>query len=140
MKHAFLALAMLATAPASADTLIVHNDNGGRVDHRLQAIAGIEQRGDSVRVSGHCYSACTMYLALGPDRLCAEPGVMFGFHAATNARTGAALPLWTAVMATHYPEKVRNWFYDHAAHVTTGLVQLRGSDMIMMGFVSECEQ
>ena len=140
MKHAIFALAMLATAPASADTLIFHNDHGGRVDLRLQAIAGIEQRGDNVRLSGRCYSACTMYLALGPDRLCAEPDVMFGFHAATDARTGVALPLWTAVMATHYPEPVAKWFKDHAAHVTNGLVLLRGSDMTRLGFVSECEQ
>jgi len=139
MKHTIFALAMLATAPASADTLIVHNDPGGRVDLRATMIQGIAATGHRVEIRGeYCNSACTMYLGLA--NLCAEPGVVFGFHAATNARDGKILQFWNAVMAAHYPEPVANWFYKHAAHVTPGLVRLRGADMIRLGFVSECEQ
>ena len=96
-----LALALIAAPPASADTLNVHDDPGGRIDHRQREVAALLDTGGTVRLSGFCYSACTMYLALGPDRLCAERDVMFGFHAATDARTKAVLPHWNDVFAAH---------------------------------------
>lgn len=125
---------------ASADTLTVRNDYGGRVDYRQRAVAALLDTGGTVRLSGVCNSACTMYLALGPKRLCAEPGVVFGFHAATDARTKAVLPYWNDVLAAHYPKPVAVFFREHAAHVTEGIVRVRGSDLIRLGFVSECAE
>ena len=95
---AVLACNIAAVAPAAAKTIA--NDRGGQIiDYAI-----IVSETKTVRFTGNCDSACTLYLAV-PDK-CVMPGASFGFHlpyGSTKLETAKAY-LWRS-----YPNWVVAW-------------------------------
>ena len=137
-----LSLGLLIVGSAvPADTLIIGNDPGGRIDHRQQIIQRIKQAGNRVEIrGGYCNSACTMFLGL--PNMCISASTVFGFHGPSSQYPG--LPLqpktferWSRVMADHYPQPLRSWFMTDARYELQSIKRVRGRDIIEMG-VAEC--
>lgn len=137
-----LTLGLLALGTAlPAETLIIGNDAGGRIDHRQQIIQRIKQAGDRVEIrGGYCNSACTMFLGL--PNMCISASTVFGFHGPSSQFPGFPLQpktfeRWSRVMADHYPQPLRSWFLTDARYELEGIKRVRGRDIIQMG-VAEC--
>ncbi len=131
----------VATTTVTADTLIIRNDPGGRVDLRQAALQRIKTAGDRVEIrGGYCNSACTMYLGL--PNMCISASTVFGFHGPSSSLPGLPLPQkqfehWSRIMADTYPQPLRQWFLEDARYELRSLKRVRGRDIIDMG-VSEC--
>ena len=64
--------------------------------------------GTTVKFTGPCASACTIYLALPRDQICITRGATFGFHGPYSA-TPDASRIAQAYLLEHYPEWVKTW-------------------------------
>jgi hypothetical protein len=104
VRHVFIAILLcLFSVPATAETIEVFDNHGGRVADYNARWAGLAARGVNVRIVGPCQSACTVLLGHIPrSRICVTPNASFGFHLArleTATRT-----LWNA-----YQADIRSW-------------------------------
>jgi len=116
---AFLFAGML---PASAETIEVVYDNGGRLGDYTARWAMYRREGAHVRVAGPCYSECTMLLGQIPrQRICVTPEASFGFHLADLPATTAAL--WKA-----YPTDIKAWISEHGG-LTEEFLLLQAPDV-----------
>jgi hypothetical protein len=110
-----IALAALATTAVTAGAVseapvfyTVSNDHGGMIVDYAIKTAQLEQTGQTVKFSGRCDSACTLYLGLNEDQLCVTPSARFGFHlpfgsSSQGNRTAASYLL------KKYPGWVHGW-------------------------------
>ena len=72
------AMALCLAAPALGATSTPYG-NGGSAKAFEQVVAKYRQSGEQLRITGHCQSACTMFLAL--RNVCIEPNAELLFHA-----------------------------------------------------------
>jgi hypothetical protein len=112
---------LVLTSAASAATIDVNDNHGGRVavyDARWAAAAA---RGDSVRIVGPCQSACTVLLGHIPrERICVTPDASFGFHL-------AKLPAATATLRNAYAPDIKGWIQAHGG-LTENFIWMRAPD------------
>lgn len=102
-----LATLFLSTPSASAETIDVFDNHGGRVVEYNARWAGLAARGVSVRIVGPCQSACTVLLKHIPrSRICVTPAARFGFHQ-------AKLPEATATLWSGYGADIKAWINAH---------------------------
>lgn len=96
--------------PPPAAEVTIAGSNGGAVQMFASRVVDYGQAGSHVRVMGPCVSACTLVLALPPDRICVGPRAVFGFHQPflSNKPGLATSDLGTAMTDT-YPPFVRQW-------------------------------
>jgi len=93
--------------PAWAETIEVVYDNGGRLTDYTARWAMHRREGAYVRVTGPCYSECTMLIGQIPrDHICVTPKASFGFHLA--AAPGTTTALWKG-----YPTDIKAWISEH---------------------------
>ena len=104
VRLAFIAaLLCLIAMPATAETIDVSDNHGGRVADYNTRWAGYAARGVNVRIVGPCQSACTVLLGHIPrSRICVTPNASFGFHLARLEV--ATQTLWNA-----YQADIRAW-------------------------------
>jgi len=123
---------------ARSETIVVNNDMGGLIRERVQEINEIQRQKDRVKIKGRfCYSTCTMFLIV--DDMCVSPYTRFGFHGPSyygKPLSPDRFAYWSNVMASHYPEPIRNWFLSTVIAKESTTV-LMGSDLIRLGF-EEC--
>lgn len=129
-----IALILSGLSPAAARD--VRHDLGGSIRVRLAEIDALRARGERVRILGTCVSACTLYLGL-PDT-CVAPSARLGFHGPSAATRGLPLPRRefervSAIMAGHYPARLRRWFWTEGRMRTDGYVTLSGAEVIRLG-------
>jgi len=102
-----VALALLSSAPAGAETIDVYDNHGGSVAQYDARWAAFGSQGVSVRIVGPCQSACTVLLGHIPrSRICVTPAASFGFHL-------AHLPAATATLWSAYPADIKTWVNQH---------------------------
>lgn len=102
-----LATLFLSTHSASAETIDVFDNHGGRVVEYNARWAALAARGVSVRIVGPCQSACTVLLKHIPrSRICVTPAARFGFHQ-------AKLPEATATLWSGYGADIKAWINAH---------------------------
>lgn len=112
---------------------------GGSVNQVSLEVALQALDPDPICLPGPVYSAHTMYLHLGTDRLRTTPDTVWGFHGATSRTTGEWSESATRKLAESYPPALAEWFwsgpaYQHGADMT----RVRGAWLIANGWAGEC--
>ena len=137
-----LALVLALAPPARADRVLpvavhtIRDDPGGAIGARVRQVAALRAEGARVRITGGCWSSCTMLLAL--PGACVTPSARLGFHGPGSGRYGialspAAFERWSRVMASHYPEPLRGWYLREGRNITVGFTVMRGAELIRLG-------
>jgi hypothetical protein len=146
LKKAFLALAafsMIAGSYVSAEAapfrraapvVNIGYDRGGEIITYALKMKKLERSGSSVRFSGRCDSACTLYLALS-DRACLTRGAAFGFHLpyGSSARGNRVAAEY---LVRNYPGWVRSWIRANGG-LTSGIKTMRYD--YASKFIKPCE-
>jgi hypothetical protein len=134
-----IALAYLSWMSAAAGQTVIRSDMGGSIDEYAARVAA---ETGAVSVRGQCYSACTMWLALG-DRVCTYRSAQWGFHGATAVdRRMAAIvePYANWQLARSYTPAVRRRFERSWINLRERNMRvISGAEMIKMG-VKECRK
>jgi hypothetical protein len=112
--------ALGASAPAWAATSAPYA-KGGRTVEFAQDVEKFRRSGEQFRITGHCQSACTMFLAL--PNVCIQPNARLLFHA-------GAQPIATQRMMNSYNTKLRAYLTANRAMETPAFHTISGSDMI----------
>lgn len=112
------------------DHFQLNDDYGGDVDAYARAFALLASGGEEIRVTGQCYSACT--LVLNNPKACAMPNAVFGFHAARyyNAETREVMgnsAYGNRIMWAHYPDKVKQRL---GGRLSDEAVYIKGTDLL----------
>lgn len=98
-------MALCLAAPALAASSAPYA-KGGRTKDFAGDVEQYRRSGELFRISGHCQSACTMFLAL--PNVCVEPSARLLFHGGENATA-------TRRMINSYNARLRS--YLKARHV-----------------------
>lgn len=109
-------------------------DSGGLLYTYMNTVLTADILGKEVRIAGTCISACTVYL--GAKRACVEPDAVLWFHAAHDPKTRVIDRRATELMATYWPQPVRDWAQKNRAMERiefTTLQALTGRELIGMG-------
>jgi hypothetical protein len=93
------ALACCLAVPALAATSAPYA-KGGKTKHFAVDVRKYKQSGELFRITGHCQSACTMFLVL--RNVCIEPSAQLLFHAGQT-------PEATRRMFNSYNSKLRGY-------------------------------
>src|SRR5262245_1680355 len=107
-------------APAVAATSTPYA-MGGRTKLFAMDVERYRQSGELFRITGHCQSACTMFLSL--RNVCIEPGARLLFHAGEN-------DIATSRMMNSYNAKLRSYLTAQHAMDTPAFHTISGQDMI----------
>jgi hypothetical protein len=94
---------------------------GGRTRDYAVIVQQHDQSGELFRITGHCQSACTMFLAI--RNVCVEPGARLLFHAGQNA-------IATDRMFNSYNAALRSYLTASRAMETAKFHTISGRDMI----------
>lgn len=122
--------------PAAARRISIANDPGGAVEDYARRVAALRDSAVEVRITGGCWSACTLYLAL--PQTCVTRTARLGFHGPSSRYPGIPLPqpafdTISRRMAAHYPEPLRGWYLAKGRFRTRGFTEFTGAELIRMG-------
>lgn len=96
--------------PEPAAEVTIANQRGGGVTAHAQRVIAYDEAGTRVRLMGSCVSACTLILALPPDRICVGPRAQLGFHLPSSyGRRDLGIEDLGRAMTESYPEFVQRW-------------------------------
>jgi hypothetical protein len=112
------------------DHFQLNDDYGGDIAAYARAFELLASGGEEIRVTGQCYSACTMVLK-NPNA-CAMPKAIFGFHAARYYNKKTLEIIGESVMGNfivwmHYPDKVKQRL---GGRLTAEPVYIKGTDLL----------
>jgi hypothetical protein len=93
---------------SESGVLTIQNEPGGYITDYAMRMMEWRAKGLSVRFTGTCDSACTLYLALPYEQTCITEGASFRFHAPI-AETQHARLIAEEYMLNTYPGWVRAW-------------------------------
>jgi hypothetical protein len=113
-------VALCLAIPAMAATSTPYA-MGGRTDEFAVEVERYRRSGELFRITGHCQSACTMFLAL--PNACLEPSARLLFH-------GAKLPVGTRRMLNSYNSKLRRHLIANRIMESPQFHTISGRDMI----------
>lgn len=109
----------------------IRHDGGGNVVTYMGRMLTLKP---NAKIDGWCASACTIYLA----KACVTPRSTLMFHAAFDERKKQIDVRMTESMSKFYPEPLREWFMESAAHLYgNNYVELSGAQVIALG-AREC--
>ena len=117
-------------------TTTIRKDIGGSISERAFEIEELRDSGESVRITGLCASACTMYLTL--PNTCVKRHARLLFHGPQTQFYGVGLnkedfDLWSNVVASYYPKEIKEKYLNSWRYTTIGAVEVSGSQAIQMG-------
>ena len=117
--------------PASA-AVVLSDDIGGKMEDYTSKFQRLRTSGEAVVIDGKCYSACTIVLGvLPPNRVCATPNAVFGFHAAwmyDTAGNRVPSPAGTKDLMKAYPASVRAWISRNGG-LRSDMMYLQGREL-----------
>ena len=129
-----ITVALLSSAPATADVRIGH-DAGGQIGPYLERLVALRNSGERVIIDGPCLSACTMVLGVIPrERICMTGRARLGFHAAWHpAGNGQQVASYggTQLLMQVYPHKVRSWI-SRKGGLSGRMMYLQGRELAQM--------
>ncbi|MFV2034775.1 MAG: hypothetical protein ACC631_06655 [Halocynthiibacter sp.] len=128
-----------AASTARGQVVVVSNDRGGLVGRRAEQIETIRATRQRVEIRGRiCLSSCTMYLGL--PNTCISPDTSFGFHGPSfygTALSPADFEYWSAVIASYYPQPLRDWYMREGRTRISNYFRISGRELIRMG-IKQC--
>jgi hypothetical protein len=129
MRILFAAIVSLfyATAPASAEGSSQGYGMGGWYEQFDPVIAKYNQSGELFRITGHCQSACTMFL--GIRNVCVERSARLLFHGSHDRQRRITEYHNNRVMS-HYNAALRNYIVAGGYTNTLAFHTISGQDMI----------
>ena len=107
-------------APAQAATSTPYA-KGGRTKEFAVDVEQYRRSGELFRITGHCQSACTMFLAV--RNVCIEPSARLLFHAGDNDTA-------TRRMMNSYNAKLRGYLTAHHVMQSSAFHTISGRDVI----------
>jgi hypothetical protein len=130
MKKTMLVAAGLALAiPALAAADSRPYAMGGITREFAPKVREADRSGKTFRISGHCQSACTMFLAV--RTVCIEPSARLLFHAGKVARG-------TRDMMNSYNPKLRAYLVSNGTMESSAFHTISGRDMIARFGYRQC--
>ena len=114
------AIALCLAAPALAATSTPYS-KGGRTRDFAVDVERYRRSGDLFRITGHCQSACTMFLAL--PNACVEPSARLLFHAGQT-------PEGTRRMFDSYNARLRSYLTANRIMESPAFHTISGRDVI----------
>jgi hypothetical protein len=132
---AFPLLALLM-GPAMAAGSSEGHGMGGRFIYFDPIVAQYNQSGEEFRITGHCQSACTLFLAI--RHVCIEPSAELLFHAGGDRATGAVGMRETQHMLNAYNGRLRSYLLAHHAMDTFDFFTISGRDVIQKFGYRQC--
>lgn len=134
-------LASALTATSASATVVLSDDNGGKMEEYTSRFQRVRNSGETVVIDGPCLSACTMVLGLVPrNRICVTANAVLGFHAAwmyDKSGSRVASPSGTRELMKTYPASVRAWIARHGG-LTPDMMYLRGR--ALAAIVAPCDK
>ena len=115
------AIALSLTLSAAQAATSSGYSKGGRTKDFAVDVERYKQSGEQFRITGHCQSACTMFLAL--RNVCVEPSARLLFHA-------GATPEGTRRMFNSYNGRLRAYLTANHIMESPAFHTLSGRDMI----------
>ena len=110
---------------------------GGKMSAFDPVVSQYNQTGELLRISGHCQSACTIFL--GIRNVCVEPGAVLLFHAGHSASDDKQISAdATKHMLSAYNSSLRAYLLEHHVMDTLTLVPISGTDLIKKFGYREC--
>ena len=110
---------------------------GGKMAAFDPVVSQYNQTGELFRISGHCQSACTIFL--GIRNVCVEPGAVLLFHAGHPAGDDNKMSAdATKHMLSAYNSSLRAYLLEHHVMDTLTLVPISGTDLIKKFGYREC--
>ena len=117
------------------EPLVVRNARGGLLRERLREIGQLRKQSRPVEIRGAiCFSTCTMFLGL--PNTCISPDTTFGFHGPSSygrPLDPATFNRASKVIATHYPEPLKQWYMDEGRFKIRSISRVKGANIIKMG-------
>jgi hypothetical protein len=113
-------LTFCAVSPVMAATSTPWSKGGSTKEFAVD-VQRHRQSGELFRITGHCQSACTMFLAL--PNVCVEPSARLLFHAGKT-------PEGTRRMFNSYNSRLRSYLTANHAMETPAFHTISGRDMI----------
>ena len=113
------AVMLLATAAVAADSRPYAR--GGRTIEFAKDVQKYNSSGERFRITGHCQSACTMFLAV--RGVCVEPSARLLFHAGEN-------DVATRRMLNSYNGKLRRYLIANNIMATPAFTTIPGRVII----------
>jgi hypothetical protein len=110
---------MLASPVGAADSRPYAR--GGSTKKFGEDVQRYNQAGEKFRITGHCQSACTMFLAV--RTVCVEPTARLLFHAGNNDEA-------TQRMLRSYNRKLRSYVVANKLMATPAFTTISGRDII----------
>lgn len=130
MKEAMLLVAVLAVAiPVAAAADSRPYAMGGITREFAPKVREADRAGKTFRISGHCQSACTMFLAV--RTVCIEPSARLLFHAGKTARG-------TRDMMNSYNAKLSAYLVSNGIMERATFHTISGRDMITRFGYRQC--
>ena len=138
IRVAVICLTVLAAcgySRAADGRIIVQDDHGGPITEYEKTRAKLASDPAGIILCGNIGSAATIFVSL--PNACACEDASFHFH---GARVGIHhSPEGTAVMASYYPEPLRDWYLREAAHlILTDYVTLTAQELATMNVLEIC--
>ena len=125
-----------ADIAAKADPLQEYR-MGGKFTAFDPVVAQYNETGELFRISGHCQSSCTVFLAI--KNVCIEPGAELLFHAGNPANDITKISAdATRHMLNAYNPSLRAFLLEHHVMDTHTLFSISGTDMIKKFGYREC--
>jgi len=120
-------LVALLLGPAIAAGSSEGHGRGGLYIYFDPIVAQYNQSGEEFRITGHCRSACTLFLAI--RHVCIEPSAELRFHAGHD-RNGAVGVRETQHMLNAYNGRLRSYLLAQHAMDSFDFFTISGHDMI----------
>lgn len=114
------AMVLCLAAPALAASSTPYG-KGGKTKDFASDVDRYRRSGELFRISGHCQSACTMFLAL--PNVCVEPSARLLFHGGENATA-------TRRMTNSYNSRLRSYLTEHHVMGSPAFHTISGRSMI----------
>jgi hypothetical protein len=130
LRTALTIIALLIPAHVMAAGSSVGHGMGGQLPEFVAIIDQYNASGEEFRITGHCQSSCTTFLAI--RKVCVEPSAELLFHA---YRTRHEVdPVMTEQMASYYNGRLRSYLKAHGWLNTFDFHTLSGSQVIAFGY------